>query len=331
VNAREHFKEMRKISNHLTFIITALLVCSVVSADTVILKDGKRMKGLILDEYSDRVVFSTVEGEKTIMKSDIRSAVYDSEAKAMMQKGRNQQKKGQHIKAYYTYEKVLELDPGLEEARQRYNYLRRFLETKLKRDIVDDVRARGEREKGAESIDPLREARDELGIVLVPGEKFVRVGKVLDRNDTVTRSGIREGDRIVSVWGEMAAYLDPDEVAGMMLSSREIKVEIERTAVVGFSGAGGGFFSRLFKRYGNIIGASVGMKKKGLMVRGVHPGGAFDKAGIREGDLLCRIGGKNTRYVSMPKIVDLIIKDRAKDVEIVFSRNIVFWGKGGLS
>ena len=119
--------------------LLVVLVCTFSFSDTVILKNGTRKKGLILDEFDDRIVLSTVEGEKTIMRGEIRSAVYDNEEKALMQKAKNHTKRNQPIKAYYVYKKIVELNPDHKEAREKMENLRNVLESQARNDMIDAV------------------------------------------------------------------------------------------------------------------------------------------------------------------------------------------------
>lgn len=296
-------------------------------ADTVIFKDGKRAKGLILDEFKDRIVLSTIEGEKVIPKSKIRSAVYDSEEKALMQEARNQMKKNQHIKAYYTYKKVLELDPEMKEARERMDYLKGYLEEQTKGDIMKSVRNRQERLQGASGKTPVQRAREELGLFLETGEKYVFVRS---NNSSGSSKKIKAGDSIVSVWGEMAAYMDADEVANMLLVPGETRCVIERALKVDlYKGhAKNNLFSNGYER---IIGAKLELEKRGVIVKKVSSSGPFSEAGIKRGDLIERINGKNTRYMPMSKIIDLIKENKEKKMDIVIRRGVVFWRKGKTS
>ena len=45
--------------------------------DTVYLNDGKEKKGIVVEDYTDRIVLSTYEGEKTLFKKNISKVVYD--------------------------------------------------------------------------------------------------------------------------------------------------------------------------------------------------------------------------------------------------------------
>ncbi|RKY41318.1 MAG: hypothetical protein DRP85_06665 [Candidatus Makaraimicrobium thalassicum] len=297
-------------------------------ADTVILKGGKRVKGLILDEFRDRITLSTAEGEKTIKRSDIRSAVYDSEEKALIREGENQLTKGHYIKAYYLYEKALRFNPDLERARERLHYIRGYLETEARRDVIRSIVTRREGSGNAGEKTPVRRVADELGLVLAPGAKYVRIEKIMGSNPSGRGAELRPGDRIVAVCGEMTAYMDVDEVAGILLVPGEIRFAIERTVVPELSSAGALFDGLLFSRYKKIVGAGLKLRNRGVTVNSITPGGPFEAAGIRKGDLLHRINGKNTRYMPLSEVTGIIKKNQNKKIEIVIRRDITFWRKG---
>jgi len=301
-----------------------LLLASVSSADTVALKNGLSVKGLILNEYKDRIVVSTVDGEKYFMKSDIRSASYDSEARSLLQKGRNQVKKRQYVKAYYTYKKVLEMDPEIEEARKRVGFLKRFLENKALSDITSNIAKRNGFVNGKNARTPAQEVADRLGLVLEAGEKHVYIAGIVDKDAAGLKAGLKEGDRIVSIWGEMTAYMDVDEVAGLLSGPYESNFIAERTVVVGMDQSNPG----LFKNHKNIMGAGLELKREGVRVADVYPRGPFEKAGIEVGDLLCGINGEDVKYMPMSRIYSVFRNNQDKDIECVIRRDITVWNGG---
>ncbi len=158
-------------------VLAVFCFCEAAYADMVILKNGKRIKGLILDEYKDRIIFSTVGGEMMIKKPDIRAATYDTEGKELMHIGENQIKKGRYIKAYYAYEKALELDPELAGGHERLRFLKGFLETKTRNDIIGNITC----QNVAEGKGPVEEVADEVGLELESGEKHVSIKRVTGR------------------------------------------------------------------------------------------------------------------------------------------------------
>jgi C-terminal processing protease CtpA/Prc len=280
------------------------------------------MKGLILDEYKDRVVLSTADGEKTLMKSRIRSAIYDSEEDALIQKARNQFKKHQYVEAYYTYKKAVDLNPEHEEAVERLNYLRGYLETKTRDDIIEGVKNNQERFGGADGRTVARRVTEELGLILGQGEKYVYVEEITGDNLSGADSKLKPGDRIVRVWGEMTAYMTVDEVGVLFLSPGEVRFTIERTASPLLSTV-----KSLFSGYGKIIGARLRLIKKGIVIEKLRQGGPFARAGILSGDLLWRINGKNTRYMPLSEVLGMIREDQGKTIEVDVRRDVTLWRK----
>jgi len=295
-------------------------------SDTVILRDGERVKGLIVDEFKDRIILSTPGGERAIMRTDIRSAVYDNEQKALMQRGRSQLKRGQYLKAYQTYEKAVMLDPEQPEALERLHYLRSYLETKTRYDITEGVRRHREVDGEEEGITPVRELKESLGLVLAPGEKFVHVLEYKPVGPAGAGTRLKEGDKIVEVWGEMTAYMDEDEVAEALLAPGEVKATIEREVFPALSSAGG-ISGALPWGYRKITGASLGLRREGVTVTGVRKGGPFEAAGIKKGDILFRVQGKNTRYMPMSELVEMIRRRQGEKIDIVIRRGLTLWRK----
>ncbi|MFC1548431.1 PDZ domain-containing protein [Candidatus Omnitrophota bacterium] len=308
---------MRKFNSVVVIAFLVLFFCAEVSADTVILRSGKRLKGLILDEYKDRIILSTGEGEKIIMKSKIRSAIYDSEEKALIQKARNQLKKHQYIKAYYTYKKAADLNPEHKEALERVSYLRGYLETKTRDDVLNNIRTNKERFEGLEGKTMSRRVAEELGLTLGQGEKYVFVKKISGRNPS---DEVKQGDKIVGVWGEMTAYMDTDEVGNMLLSPGEVKFRIERAVRPVLSAS-----NSMFSKYRKIMGARLKLEKKGIIIERVAPKGPLGKAGIANNDLLFRINGKNTRYMPLSNVLDIIRSNQGKEIDIDIRRDVTLW------
>lgn len=311
----------------LFFIFLFLGASGMIFADTVVLKDGTRIKGLILDEFKDRLVISTVIGERELMKSTLKSAIYDSEEKALIHEGRNYFKKAQFIKAYYTYKKAAELNPDLKEAKERLYYLRSYLKTKMRCDIIGDVVMNKEREEKLKEKNSTQRAEDELGIVLYNnGGRYVSIEKITNDNLPGAGEELKPYDRFQIVRGEMAAYMDVNEVADVLLVPGEIRITIERTVFPEIAVVGGTLLDKVnFARCKKSIGAVLEFKKDGLTVKAVNSEGPFAKAGIKDGDILHRINGRNTTYLFIQKVEQIIRESEGKKAEVVIKRDVTLW------
>ena len=60
------------------WIGSLLLFCLPLNADTVQLKNGQELKGLIVEKHEDRIVLNTEKGETPVLKSSIQNILYDT-------------------------------------------------------------------------------------------------------------------------------------------------------------------------------------------------------------------------------------------------------------
>jgi membrane-associated protease RseP (regulator of RpoE activity) len=318
---------MRTTLSYAAAVAVMFCLAATAAADTVILRDGTRVKGLILDEMKDRIVFSTPAGEVEILKSEIRSAIYDTETQALLQKGRNQIRRGQYIRAYYTFENVLEMDPEIDEARERLVYLASQVERINRQDFVGDPGQRNARLAGGKKKPAIETVRETIGLTFFSDGKYVTVRDTGGKGTPAFEAGLMPGDRIVSVWGNMAAYMDEDGVAESLLDAPEVKMTVERTVTLVLPPSGKERTWPPVPAYRRATGAAIFLKKKGFVAGDVSPGGAFGEAGIKEGDLLYRIAGKNTRYMPFRAVRSTIEAGRGGGMEVVIRRDISLWVK----
>ena len=59
------------------FCVSCLIAVNAVFADTIYMQDESIIKGLIVEEHHDRVVFSTADGESPVFRGDIDEIFYD--------------------------------------------------------------------------------------------------------------------------------------------------------------------------------------------------------------------------------------------------------------
>ncbi|MFH1665198.1 MAG: PDZ domain-containing protein, partial [Candidatus Omnitrophota bacterium] len=213
------------------------------------------------------------------------------------------------------------------KAKERLHYLKVYLETKLSQDLDERIASKNRELKGAAGKSPAERVADEFGIVLAEGEKYVYIEKMAGGGLSDAEKVLEPGDKIVSVWGEMMAFMRVDEVAQVFSAPEEVRVTIERVLVSKVRSANGLFGRLSLNKYSNMIGADLALFEEGVVVEKVVPGGAFDEAGVREGDILSRIDGKNTLYMPMPGIIRVIENKQERDMEIVVRRDITLWRK----
>ena len=193
----------------------------------------------------------------------------------------------------------------------------------MKNDIAKSVEDKREKFQGVEGKALVRKLADELGIVLASNGKYVYVERVVSDSANM----VRPGDKIVSVWGELTAYMDTDEVAAALLKPEECKIAIERPVTPLLSSSGSRLNNIFANGHERVIGAKLKLEKKGVVVESVTSGGAFQVAGLEKGDILHRIKGKNTRYMPMDQVSSIIKDNQGQKIEIVIRRNLTLWKK----
>ncbi len=312
----------------LFFLITIFLlaVSSSSFSDTVTLKDGKKFKGLVVDEFSDRIVLSTKDGEKTFLKEEVKGVYFDDEIKAVMQTARNQFKRGQYVEAYYTYKRALELDPTSKEALERFTYLETFLNKKLKHDFKKSIIKNKIIHENAEGVILADEIKERLGVNFSFDGEHVRIEEILDNCTKDNKELLRPGDTIVSIWSEQTAYMDVDDIAEILSIPGEIKMRIERGLNPKLRDKKG-VLSEFLYNYENSIGAVLKIEKEGLTVGEVEKNGPFYSAGINTGDFICRINGEDTRYMPFKTVLGILKSNQGKYIETIIRRDIVLWCK----
>ncbi|MDP6686076.1 MAG: PDZ domain-containing protein [Candidatus Omnitrophota bacterium] len=287
------------------------------------MKDQKKIKGLVVDEYVDRVIFSTVEGEETILRENIEDIEYDTPEQNFMQLGRAYDDKGWYNKASFYYKKALELNPDYEEAREAYL----ASHTKMWRE--EDKRTRQELERKSMTMEwrenkdkdvfspgksneaSLLKLKENLGISLAAKDGFFTIDDVVSLSPA-EKSGINKGDTLVGIWGKLIRYSSMEEVIGELLGPKysEVRVLIEKEVSISVDTNGEDAYKQ--------IGVILDFEYEGLKIKDITPGHRGDTAGLKKGDFVLDVDGSVTRYLPLDGIIALI--DNAKNKEsIVFT------------
>jgi len=305
-------------------LFTARISC----ADTVTFKNGDLVKGVILENYADRILVSTHEGEKAIMKSSIARLEYDVQEDNLLSLGEHYRKKGNFDDAYFYYKKAHEVNPdskaakdGITLSRQAFfaKDRKRHQDAVEKRKMIEEFKSKGRFDEVPKDKEKI--LKSVLGIALKMDGTNPIIGRIEARS-VAEISGIRLGDRIIAVWSSLTGYLSKDEIISRLIdrTPRELKLTIERDIKVGKN-------RHIFVRSTeNLIGTRFMMEWEGLAIGDVIAGGPAGRAGLKTGDLVIKIEGKPTRYMSSPNIHKLIRKAEG-EVAFTIRREISVWKK----
>lgn len=312
------------------FLLTAysLQLTTILHADTIYTKDGKELKGIITEDYKDRIVLSTIGGQVTVMKSDTKELYFDTEEQNLIKLAEQASDKGDYIRAFVYYDKAFKLNPESRAAKDGIVFLQGYLFKKdmsQKEEIVrrhNEFEQRGERSEIRSDEDKfnddLKKLRRGSGIVLITSGSATRIESVR-AGSPADGAGIRNGDTLVAIWGRLVGYMSLKEVIETMLEkgSLETKITLERNITVRV-------------RPGGSIGAALSMQFDGLTVSAVKKGSAASEAGLEPNDIITAINGSSTRYMPLKKAIELIKRSKDGKVELTVKKEVIMWGKGGL-
>lgn len=329
-------KRSRRLTCSLIILLSAFsFQLRAAHADTIRTTGGDELKGIVVEDYKDRVIFSTVDGEKTILKSRIKELYVDSEEDNLLRLAERAKDRGEYGRSYDYYSMVLKINPASRQAKDGVTNLSSYLFRQEEIRKEEDIKRQESIDKFGAMITPqkqedeaVREAaeglRDRLGITLVMNGPFPKVENI-SKTLGAYQAGMRKGDLVMSVWGRLTGYMKLGDVMAALSgeNSLEIKCVIERTVDVRV--ARGGFFPGPAK----MIGASLSMEFDGLTVKDVESGSQAEGAGIEKGDLITAIDGQSTRYMPIKKAVGVIRKAAGGKIKLTIRKELVLWRNGG--
>jgi C-terminal processing protease CtpA/Prc len=298
-----------------------------VAADTISMKDGKELKGIVIEDYKDRILFSTADGQKIIMKSDMKELYFDTEEQNLIKLAEQSRDRGDYSKAYTYYDKAFKLNPQSRVAKDGMVFLQGYL---FKKDVSEKeelVRRHNEFEHRGEGLgikseeekfsEDLNKLRLDAGIELATSAGITRIDSVSPESPA-GEAGILKGDTLVAIWGKLVGYIPLEEVTETLLekNSLETKIELDRNINVNVESDGS-------------IGATLVIKFDGLTVFAVKDGSGAFMAGLEPNDLIMQINGESTRFMPLKRANEIIKGSKGGQVNLTVRKEVIMWGKGG--
>jgi len=295
------------------------LTCRGVSlADTVHLKNASSIKGIVIEDYVDRIVYSTIDGEREILKSDIVRIEYDEAFDNLVKMGDSSFEKGYYRAALKYYLMAQEVNPDISSLNNKIYHTEAIIyktPEKQKRDLLamknEVISGRPTTRPEMEKVDPQEAIKAELRISIERGNsgRFY-VGKI-SKDSPFKKAGAKPGDAVISVWSKLCDYLSFDDLYDLLTDEREAmtNVVIERQMSV---------------KGRDPSGAGILMEWEGAVIGSVKDDSPADNAGLKEGDLITKIKGKSIRYTPL-KAVTGWFEERKEDLGITVQRKLVIF------
>ncbi len=291
-------------------------------ADTIYTKDNKELKGIVVEDYKDRVKFSTIDGEINVMKSDVRELYYDTEEQNLIKLAEHSRDKGDYIKAFVYYDKAFKLNPDSAQAKDGIVFLQGYLFKKDMAQKEEAVRRHNEFEQRGEKAeiksdeetfnDTLKKLRASAGVTLRTVGGVTEIENV-SIGSPAYAAGIRSGDILIAVWGRLVGYMSFKEVVETLLekTSLETKCTIERNIKV------------------SLTGVTLSMQSDGLTISEIKDDSPAQAAGLKQNDIIVYINANPTRYMPLKRAIEIIKKSKGDAVNLTIRREAIMWGKGG--
>lgn len=313
------FKIMKKI----ILILMLVFVSASLYADTVILKNRTKVKGLVVDEYVDRIALSTIDGEKHILRKDIDKIEYDAPEQNFMHLGRAYDEKGWYDKAAFYYKKAMDINPDYKEAMDAYvashAKMWREEEKRTKKDIELHNMAiewRTRKNKKIANVVKSKESlvKESVGLSLVEHDGVFRINEVIP-GSSASQAGIKKGDFLIGIWGRLVRYSKLEDVLSELIGPKysEVKILVGKDIPVPVETR-----VNMYKE----SGISLSFEYEGLVVKDIISGKKGELAGLKKGDFVIAIDNNITRYLPMDSVIALVNNTKNNKIVFTIRRNI---------
>lgn len=313
-------------------ILLLILMCGPLCADTILLKDGQELKGVVVEDYHDRVVFSTEKGEVGLSKKSIEKISYETQEENLVKLGDFYRDKGDYKLALYYYEAAYKLNPDMKEAQQGTLLATNMIFCKRESDLEKEVALKQDTEENLgrplkdETFESkpleakIHELWEKVGISIENVGPDMKVSKVLKKSPA-DKAGIEEQDVIVSVWGKLIKYMQPNDVYDLLLHSEvsELRITVSRNKSILLKK------NHVFDPAERKIGGRLSMEFEGLTVIKVDSAGPLENAGVLEGDRITRLADSSTRYMPLEVAYKLIETTKNNTLSLDIQREVVLW------
>lgn len=324
-------KSYKSVILVLLFVVYAFGCAVSLSADTITTNDRKEVKGIIVEDYKDRVVFSTVDGEMVVMKSDIRELSFDSEEDNLVKLAEQASERRDYSRAMGYYEMALKVNPDSAIVKQGMAYLRGNVFRKEESLKTASIKRQQDMElygpqgpaiQKSDGIDDMAKTLEKTTGIKVSIENSIPIIDGIKPDSPAYEAGLRRGDVLISVWSKLTGYLSLKEILDLLVnkSAIEIRCVIERVADVVINPD-----KTMISGTEGLIGASFIMEMDGLTVSAVKESGSAYSAGLQNSDLVMAIDGKQTRYMPLKKAIELIKRSDEGNVKLTIRRKAIIW------
>ena len=297
----------------LLVILAITLIPSICYADTLIMKNNDALKGIVIEDYVDRIVYSTIDGEKTILKSEISFIKYDERLDNLIHLGDTAFKKGYYKTALRHYLMAQKIAPDIKMLNNKiYNTEIIIYKTPeiLKRkqlEIKNDAfssRTLPETPPDRNDDDIKKALQEEFGISISRKEDGMFIINALKKDSPFAKGGARKKDLLISIWSKLCGYLTLNDLYLILTKPEEamLRTIIERTVLI---------------REKSAIDFKLIMKWEGPEISAITKESIFKTMGLKNGDIIVAVNDEPIRYTPLETVLKkLDVQSSEKTVTI---------------
>ncbi len=295
------------------FCASCIFLTPNVIADTIYLTSGETVKGLVVEEYNDRIVLSTYKGEVQMLSSSIDEIFFDNEEQNYKYLGDKALENNDFDRALSFYQKAYQINPESGQIADAFPRL------------IDAIDRHKLKIKAGESMAKLKQ---QSGIIIENFKDKIRV-KSVSKNSPAQKAGMVAGDFIIDVWGSSLMFMNDAEAAQAMIGapSRPVKISIEKNITVPMKSVC--WINKFFPcfHFANSD-FEVSLKPVGLIVDKVNTQGPAGENVLHVMDIITHIDGESTKYMPLSSARKKIYNS-PKEIILTVKRQVVLT-RGGL-
>lgn len=294
-------------------ITTAILInCNPFAhSDTIILKDGRKIEGFIVEEQKDSYLVKILIGSIKVKKENVSEIKRLPPEENYLNFGNQYLLSQNYDAALEQYKKALATNPDFQPAKDAIKKVE-----KLKKEAEEKKRAELEK-KEQELLEKKEKVTSGFGFSLeIASGKFSVLETKLDSPAEI--SGIKAWDIIVQIDGQLTKDKQLEEILDYLLKPEATSYQFTIQRDVDL------VRKRIEHQKRSVIGVGIFLDagEDGLIINSVITGGPADLAGLKAKDRIIAIDGKPTQGISFDQASSLISGAELTSVKFTIQRNI---------
>lgn len=293
-----------------SILCAVMLIKQPADADTIILKDGRKIEGLILKERGDSYLVEIRIGTITVDKSMIGKIEKLSDEENCVAAGDRYLDSENYNEALAQYKKALKLNPSFRLAKEGIEKIeksKKLSEEKKQKEI--EIRKR-------ELLDKQGLVAKVFGFELKTAGDRIEIASIIAGSQADAKS-LKQGDTVIRINDLLVKNEALDKILDYLVNGEgqaynfivQRKVELVRKNII------------YQKRAVAGVGIFLETSGNNLVIDRLISGEPADKAGLRPSDTIVFIDDKSTAGMSLDEAADLFMGTEFSKLTLVIERN----------